>query len=83
MTELDIALVNGVVVMRVIGLVAGCKAAGVVAHCVSCGDRIVAEERSVKQVVTKVCWKAVLVADCLARGMFLLGDVLAFGWTGI
>ena len=42
-----------------------------------------AEERSVRQVVTKVCWKAVLVADCLARGMFLSGDVLAFGWMGM
>ena len=59
MTELDIALVDGGVVMRVIGLMAGCTAVGVVVHCVSCGDRIVAEERSMKQVVTKVRWKAV------------------------
>ena len=62
---------------------AGCKAAGVVAHCVSCRDSIVAEEMSVKQVVNKICWMAVQVADCLARGVFLTRGVLAFGWMGM
>ena len=42
-------MVDEGVVMREIGLVAGWKAAGVVAHCVSCRDSIVAEERSVKR----------------------------------
>ena len=82
MSEVDIAFVDKGVVMRVIGLVAGCTAAGVVAHCVICRDRIVAEARPVKQVVTKVGGKAMLVVDSLDRGMILSGGVLAFGWMG-
>ena len=42
-----------------------------------------AAERSVKQVVNKIRWMAVQVADCLAKRMFLTKNVLAFVWMGL